>query len=109
MDRNIDAPIVKRFFDLLGEEAFSADFGKRSVLDPVTSRLDHHDLDGARFGQLGMRGRQATLGFLRLSQGQGTATGSQAQEGHAHFSSKKGKEHYIVAVMCASYRRRAEG
>src|SRR5215469_3157083 len=43
MDRRIDGSIEQRLFNLLGEQAFAADFRQRNINDLVACRFDNVD------------------------------------------------------------------
>jgi hypothetical protein len=44
VDRQIDLAVQQCVLDLLDEEALSTSLGQRSFLQPVSRRLDDHDL-----------------------------------------------------------------
>ena len=74
MDREIDAVVEKRLFQLLGEETLAAGIRKRAILDAVAAGGDHHDLEGVFMQAMG--GHQARARLRSLGERQGATARS---------------------------------
>jgi hypothetical protein len=53
----VDSLFQERLLYLLGEESFALDGVQRNVSNPISFRLDEHDVDGGSIRQLANQGR----------------------------------------------------
>jgi hypothetical protein len=84
MHGKVDLVIDQRLFDLLGEQAFAADFGKEAILHAVTGGADDRDVDHARRGEAGMRRDQTVAHQIGLIERHRAAAGADAQGTKRH-------------------------
>ena len=78
MNGEIDAAVVERLFQFLGEKALATSFRQRAILDTVAGRADHHDLE--RLFRKVVRGHQTGARFRCLSQSQSASARSNSHQ-----------------------------
>ena len=79
VDCEIDAEVEQSFVNLLGEQAFTADFGQRAVLHGVAGGADGVFVEYIHTAEHGAEMPERAEEVARLDQGEGRGAGSDAQ------------------------------